>query len=97
MVARIAALSPVAFGARRDFEPVLAQIALDKVDQRQIGGVAHALEGDEPREQRLGLGEAVSVRHPNARTSAGEAPKKTAQTVDGAICAARMRIACTKP
>ncbi len=58
-MARIAALSPAAFGARRDSSPCLAQVAFDKVDKRQVGGVADALEGDEPLEQRLGLGEAA--------------------------------------
>ena len=58
------------------FEPVLAQVALDKVDQRQIGSIADALEGDEPREQRLGFGEAAFARHPAAPTKArGAAPK----------------------
>src|SRR5271168_5111348 len=79
------------------FEPMLAQIALDKVDERQVRGVADALEGDQPREQRLGLGETGAARHPAARTSAyGVTPNRTMEAVDGAICAARMRIACTK-
>src|SRR5271170_6973271 len=80
------------------FEPMPAQVALDKVDERQVRGVADALEGDQPREQRLGLGETGAARHPAARTSArGAAPTTTTQTVDGAICAARITIACTKP
>ena len=86
-------MSPAAFGARREFEPMLAQVALDEVDKRQVGGVADALEGDQPREQRLGLGETVFARHPAARTNA---PDEPIEAVDGAIRAARMRIACTK-
>ena len=38
-------------------EPMRAQIGLDEVDDRQVGGIADALDGDEPLEQRLGLGE----------------------------------------
>src|SRR5271167_2512241 len=80
------------------FEPLLAQVTLDKVDERQVRGVADALEGDQPREQRLGVGETGGACHLATRASAHSVtPGTTIEAVDGAICAARMKFACTKP
>ena len=74
-------------------EPVALKIALDKIDERQVGGVADALEGDEAREQRLGLGEPpFAVMAP----SRGEAASTTTETVDGGGAVATMAIACTR-
>ena len=59
IVARIAALSPEAFGARRAATPSAAQIIFDEGDERQVRPVADAVESDEARQQRLGLREPV--------------------------------------
>ena len=56
-------------------EPMRAQIGLDEVDERQVGPVADAVEGDEPRQQRLGLGE-TALRAPISRAWRAKSPRR---------------------
>ena len=51
MVANIAALSPLALGTRAKWDALLAQIVLDRSDQRQIRLRTLGVESDEARRE----------------------------------------------